>query len=71
MDVLEVICGVIHELVGVPRDLISSESRLDELHLDSMDVEELVLEIEETFDVLIPDEKIDTVEQLVQLVSAA
>ncbi len=72
MDIYTKICGVIHELVGIPTDSISPSSTLDELNLNSLDMEELVLTVEEEFDVLIPeDDKIETVEQLVRLVAAA
>lgn len=47
---------MVHEITGVPEELITPESTADQLHLDSLDMTELVMSVEEEFDVLIEDD---------------
>ena len=54
---------------GVPPELILSTASLREMSLDSLDVVELVMELEEEFNVVMPDdaaERIDTVNDAVR-----
>ena len=56
-------------MTGVPEEQITPESTADQLHLDSLDMTELVLSVEEEFDVLIEDDtSISTVGDLLQQV---
>lgn len=60
---------MVHEMTGVPEEQITPESTADQLHLDSLDMTELVLSVEEEFDVLIEDDtSISTVGDLLQQV---
>ena len=72
MDIFEFLRRAVHSLVGIPEEEIRPESTKDELKLDSFDVEELVLDVENEYDILLPDEaKFDTLEDLAHLVAAA
>ncbi|MGL4514368.1 MAG: acyl carrier protein [Lacipirellulaceae bacterium] len=67
--VLERVTEIVSEQLGVDRDKISPEtSFVTDLGADSLDTVELVMELEEEFDINIPDdaaEKIQTVGQAV------
>jgi acyl carrier protein len=60
---------IVAEQLGVAREQVSRESSIiRDLGADSLDQVELVMELEEEFDVSIPDdvaEKIDTVGQVI------
>ena len=63
---------IVSEQLGVEKDKISMEtSFVNDLGADSLDTVELVMELEEEFDVNIPDddaEKIQTVAQAVEFI---
>ena len=59
----------LHDLVaqqlGVEQNEISSEARiLDDLGADSLDVVELVMSLEEAFDIVVPDEDVETLQTI-------
>jgi acyl carrier protein len=64
------VTDIVAEQLGVGRDKISTEtSFVNDLGADSLDTVELVMELEEEFDITIPDEaaeKIQTVGQAVE-----
>ena len=69
MDSFARLLEMVHEMTGVPEEQITPESTADQLHLDSLDMTELVLSVEEEFDVLIEDDtSISTVGDLLQQV---
>jgi acyl carrier protein len=74
MDTIEKVKAVIAEQIGAEKDDIRPESRIvDDLGADSLDVVELVMALEEEFDIEIPDEeaeKITTVQAAVDYVEA-
>ena len=47
---------MIHDISGAPKELITPDSTVAQLKLDSLDITELVMGIEEEFDVIIEDE---------------
>lgn len=54
---------IIAEQLGVDEDIITMESSFkDDLGADSLDVVELVMAIEEEFDVELPDEEAENIE---------
>ena len=71
-SVLERVTNIVSEQLGVDTDKITSEtSFVNDLGADSLDTFELVMELEEEFDVNIPDdaaEKIQTVGQAVEFI---
>ncbi|KAF1086732.1 Acyl carrier protein [Sporotomaculum syntrophicum] len=71
-DVFERVKDIIVEQLGVePEDVKPEASFVDDLGADSLDIVELVMALEETFDLQIPDEdaeKIHKVGEAVQYV---
>lgn len=69
-SVQERVIDIVAEQLGVDRDKVASEtSFVNDLGADSLDTVELVMELEEEFDITIPDEaaeKIQTVGQAVE-----
>jgi len=72
-SVLERVSDIVSEQLGVDKDKISPEtSFVNDLGADSLDTVELVMELEEEFDVNIPDdaaEKIQTVGHAVDFIN--
>ena len=71
-EILEKLKDIIVEQLGVERDIIRKESTfVDDLSADSLDIVELVMSIEESFDIEIPDqdaEKIVTVGDVINYI---
>ena len=64
-SVEEKVISIVSEQLGVPKEEVKLESSIiDDLKADSLDVVELVMELEDEFDITIPDddyEKLRTV----------
>ena len=71
MDIFAKVCSFIHELIGIPVEDIKPESTPQQLHMDPMDVQDLVLELEDEYDVLINDGCCSTINELIDQVKAA
>jgi acyl carrier protein len=73
-SVQERVIEIVAEQLGVDREKVSPEtSFVNDLGADSLDTVELVMELEEEFDINIPDdaaEKIQTVGQAVQYIES-
>ncbi len=71
-EVFEKLKGIIVEQLGVEENLVTKEATfVDDLSADSLDIVELVMGIEESFDMQIPDEaaeKIVTVGDVVDYI---
>ena len=71
-EVLEKVKGIIVEQLGVAENEVTMEaSFIDDLGADSLDIVELVMALEEEFDIEIPDsdaEKVVTVEDVVEYI---
>jgi acyl carrier protein len=69
---MERVVDIVSEQLGVDKDKITPEtSFVNDLGADSLDTVELVMELEEEFDINIPDdaaEKIQTVGQAVKFI---
>ena len=69
---VERVVDIVSDQLGVDKDKISKEtSFVNDLGADSLDTVELVMELEEEFDITIPDdaaEKIQTVGQAVDFI---
>jgi acyl carrier protein len=72
MDVFERVKGIIVDQLGVDEDSVKMEaSFIDDLGADSLDIVELIMALEEEFDLEIPDseaEKIGTVKDAVNFI---
>ena len=71
-EVLEKVKGIIVEQLGVSENAVTMEaSFIDDLGADSLDIVELVMALEEEFDIEIPDadaEKVVTVGDVVDYI---
>ena len=71
-SVAERVIDIVAEQLGVDKEKISAEtSFVNDLGADSLDTVELVMELEEEFDINIPDdaaEKIQTVGQAIEFI---
>ncbi|MDN5327085.1 MAG: acyl carrier protein [Moorella sp. (in: firmicutes)] len=56
MDVFEKIKGIVAEQLGVEEETITMETSFEDLNADSLDIVELIMALEEEFDLEIPDE---------------
>jgi len=74
-SVAERVIEIVAEQLGVPKENITPEtSFVNDLGADSLDTIELVMELEEEFDINIPDdasEKIQTVGQAIEHIEKA
>lgn len=64
MNIFEKVKSIVAEQLGVDAGDITLETSFDDLNADSLDVVELIMALEEEFDIEIPDEdaeKIKTV----------
>lgn len=71
--VFEKVKEIIVEQLGVEEDIVKGEaSFIDDLGADSLDIVELIMALEEEFDIEIPDaeaEKVATVNDVVEYIS--
>ena len=64
------VCEIITRQLGIDPGAISMESRLiDDLKADSLDIVELVMDLEQEFDVEIPDEDLPKVQTVADIVN--
>lgn len=67
MQTFETVRRLVQEMKDVPDASITPESTPQQLHLDALDLAELIMAVEEEFDILITDE--DAVKTLRDLVA--
>lgn len=61
-SVEERVIGIVSEQLSVPREEVSrASSFVDDLKADSLDVVELVMELEDEFEITIPDDDYDKI----------
>jgi acyl carrier protein len=74
VSIEEKVIGIVSDQLDSPKDEISrSSSFVDDLKADSLDVVELVMALEDEFDLKIPDEdydKIGTVGEVIEYIEA-
>ena len=71
MHTFDRIRDIILDVSGTSEKEIKAESSLVQLNLDTLDVAEVIMDVEEEFDILVEDEsEICTVNDLVTLVNA-
>ncbi len=67
--VLEKIREIIAEKLDIDEDIINPETTFEELRIDSLDMVEIVMDLEDAFDITIePDEEMATVSDLVDYI---
>jgi len=70
VSIEERVIEIVSEQMGVAKDQISKEtSFINDLGADSLDTVELVMELEEEFDITIPDEKAEEIQTVGQAVA--
>jgi acyl carrier protein len=74
-EVADRVIDIVAEQLGVDKEKVSPETHfVNDLGADSLDTVELVMELEEEFDIDIPEdaaEKIQTVGQAIEFIKAA
>lgn len=74
-EIFDKLKGIIVEQLGVSKELVTEEATfIDDLSADSLDIVELVMTLEEEFDIQIPDEdaeKIVSVGDVVKYIKEA
>jgi acyl carrier protein len=69
VSVEERVIEIVSEQMGVPKEQITREtSFVNDLGADSLDVVELTMELEEEFDITIPDDKAEEIQTVGQAV---
>ncbi|MDO9574189.1 MAG: acyl carrier protein [Candidatus Contubernalis sp.] len=61
MDVFEKVKGMIVEQLGVDEEEVKKETSFKDLNADSLDIVELVMAMEEEFDLEISDEQVEKI----------
>lgn len=69
MDTFNRICDIIKENMGFDEDVVfTEEMTFGEMELDSLDVVDCIMEIEDTFEITIEDEELQPLRTLGELV---
>ena len=69
---LEKVQGIISEQVNVPADEIKADSSIEQLKIDSLDMVEIIMRIEEEFDITVDENiKVQTVSDLISYIDGA
>lgn len=67
----EKICGIVSEVTGISADTIANDPAACQNKIDSLDLTEIILELEEQFDMILEDdESITSVAELIRHVEA-
>lgn len=61
MDVFEKVKAIVAEQLGVDEATITPKTSFEELDADSLDIVELIMALEEAFDLDIPDEEAEKI----------
>ena len=70
MNTIEKISSLIAEQLGIEKDKITPDSEIvKDLGADSLDVVEMLMSIEDEFEIEIPDEKIESLKTVGQVVA--
>ncbi len=70
MQTFEKVCDIISNQLGFDSDIgFSEETTWDEINADSLDLVEIVMSIEDEFDLEIPDEAVASMQNMGDLVA--
>ena len=64
MDYFEKIKSIVAEQWNVDPETITMNTRFDELNADSLDVVEVIMTLEQEFDIQIPDEEAEKIKNI-------
>lgn len=71
MTNMERICGIVSEVTGIAADTIAGDPAVCQSEIDTLDLTEIILEVEEQFDMIVEDdEHITSVAELIRCVEA-
>ncbi|MBE5785641.1 MAG: acyl carrier protein [Clostridiales bacterium] len=71
MTKLEKICGIVSDVTGIAADAIAQDPASCQGAIDSLDLTEIIFEVEEAFDMIVEDEEhITNVAELIRCVEA-
>lgn len=71
--ILEKVKAIINEQLGVSEDELTPQTSFEDLNADSLDIVELIMALEEEFELEIPDEeaeKIRTVGEIIEYIKS-
>ncbi len=66
--ILEKVKSIITEQLGVDGEEITPDTSFDDLNADSLDIVELIMALEEEFDMEIPDEEVEKIQTIGEVV---
>ena len=69
MDIFEKVRSLISEQLDIVEDKITPETTFEDIDADSLDVVELVMALEEEFDLEIADEAVENIKTVADVVS--
>lgn len=69
MEVFEKVKAIVVEQLGVDEGVVTQETSFEELNADSLDIVELIMALEEAFDLDIPDEEAEKIRTVGDAVS--
>lgn len=64
MQIFDKVKGIVAEQLGVDANDVKMETTFDDLNADSLDVVELIMALEEEFDIEIPDEDAEKIKNV-------
>ena len=68
MDYFKKIRDIVAEQLNVDPESITMDTRFDELNADSLDVVEVIMTLEQEFDMQIPDEEAERIKDIGEVV---
>lgn len=68
MDTFDTVCDLISKRFEISKNMLNEETTLDEIGADSIDLVDLVSELEEEFEIHVPDEEFENIKTLGNLV---
>ncbi len=67
-DLLARLCEIVSNQLGVePKEVVPAARILDDLGADSLNVVELIMALEETYDIIVPDEDAESLETIADI----
>ncbi len=69
MDIFEKVRSLIVEQLDIDEDKITPETTFEDIDADSLDVVELVMALEEEFDLEIADEAVENIKTVADIIS--